>query len=397
MKKIIKFFVFLVLFALLGVNSVSAALQYCYGGGLAGVKFCSPDEKICEDKVGRGKNCYTEGKEDAVTASQPTHQEIVDKIIAPGGVEEKLIKEQYSTPTPPPPTQTPSQNYQLLAPIPTVEKTSGSLLVSYMKGLFTAAVGLAIVLAVVMIVIGGIEYVAAALPSEKEGGKKRIQGAIGGLLLILASWVILNTLNPKLLNVGLNLEKVGVIEGDTTGASNNGGVVSSGGKGVGGKNLGEVYKNVSEKYSDKIATACEQQGKTIPNCQSVVAGVISKESRGAPIAESKAGASGIMQLLKENGGRNCRKDDTTCIQGQMNTGVAQLANEYKKFGNVPDMLAAYNGGGSTKDGSSPSGRRPAMAPSTDCPRKRAWQCDINPGGLTETKNYVTDICGVAGC
>lgn len=113
--------------------------------------------------------------------------------------------------------------YQLLAPIPTIDKTSGITLVDYMKGVFVATIGLAIVLAVIELVVGGIEYVAAAVPSAKEDAKKRIGGAVGGLLLILLAWVLLQALNPKLLNVGLNLEKIAV----TGQASGGGGVVAA--------------------------------------------------------------------------------------------------------------------------------------------------------------------------
>jgi Ca2+/Na+ antiporter len=107
-------------------------------------------------------------------------------------------------------------NYQLLAPIDTIkaaDSSKGITLVDYMKGLFIAVIGLAIILAVVELVIGGIEYVAAAVPSSKEDAKKRIGGAVGGLLLILVAWILLQALNPKLLNVGLNLEKIAVVSG----------------------------------------------------------------------------------------------------------------------------------------------------------------------------------------
>lgn len=332
--------------------------------------------------------------------------------------------------------QSTESGYQLLAPIDTIkasDASKGITLVDYMKGLFVAAIGLAIVLAVVEIVIGGIGYVAAAVPSSKEEAKKRIGGAVGGLLLILLAYVLLQALNPKLLNVGLNLEKVAVVGQeagsaesknmcrfniqsnqqlgggpytqadcdaalDPSGAQECRQCSTSGGAGSGGvagRNFKQTYQNVSEKYAPEIKTACAQNGTTIPNCESVVAGVIAAESGGREIVSSSAGALGIMQLLPSNGGANCNTN--SCVQGQINTGVAQLAQGYNKFGTVPNMLAAYNGGGSVVDGTSPSGRRPAMAESQDCPGLLAWQCDINPGGLSDTKNYVTKICGVVTC
>jgi len=99
------------------------------------------------------------------------------------------------------------EGYVPLAPIPTLQNVVNPSIAVYMKGIFTAFVGLAIILAVIMIVIGGIEYILAALPSAKSDGKKKITGAITGLLLILISAVLLNTINPGLLRIGLNLDK----------------------------------------------------------------------------------------------------------------------------------------------------------------------------------------------
>jgi hypothetical protein len=130
--------------------------------------------------------------------------------------------------------QTTDAGYHLLAPFPfpILEKTTDITLVDYMKGVFVATIGLAIVLAVVELVIGGIEYAAAVVPSSKEDAKRRIGGAVGGLLLILMAWVILQALNPKLLGVGLNLEKVGMSSG--TGSATGGGLGTSPPPGAGG-------------------------------------------------------------------------------------------------------------------------------------------------------------------
>lgn len=74
---------------------------------------------------------------------------------------------------------------------------------AYLSNLYRITVGFAAVLAVVMIVWGGIEYIAsAANPSAKENAKKRIWAAIGGLLLALLSFLILQTINPSLVGGG---------------------------------------------------------------------------------------------------------------------------------------------------------------------------------------------------
>ena len=64
--------------------------------------------------------------------------------------------------------------------------------------------GIAAVLAMVMIVMGGIEYMTTELVSSKESGKETIRNAILGLLIALGAYLILNTINPKLLDACLD-------------------------------------------------------------------------------------------------------------------------------------------------------------------------------------------------
>jgi len=134
----------------------------------------------------------------------------------------------------PPPTQPSSQKgYTLLADIPTVTVKENTPLPVYLRGLVVAAVGIAIVLAVIMIVMGGIQYVLAAIPSSKEEGKKRIMGALSGLLLVLLSYILLQAINPELLKVGLNLTQT-VFDAPSAPPSGGGGGGGGGGSGGGG-------------------------------------------------------------------------------------------------------------------------------------------------------------------
>ena len=55
-----------------------------------------------------------------------------------------------------------------------------------------------------MIVMGGLEYMTSELISSKEEGKKKILGAIFGLVLALGAYILLFTINPDLLNSDLN-------------------------------------------------------------------------------------------------------------------------------------------------------------------------------------------------
>lgn len=99
------------------------------------------------------------------------------------------------------------RGYKLLAPLPGLEKFDTSKTCAfgeYLDIIIKLLIGICAVLAVVIIVVGGIEYMTSELVSSKEHGKNQIAGAIFGLLLALGAWLLLNELNPKLLELCLN-------------------------------------------------------------------------------------------------------------------------------------------------------------------------------------------------
>lgn len=75
----------------------------------------------------------------------------------------------------------------------------------YLSEMFQWIIGIAGVLAVLMIVIAGIEYM-SPVPSAKESGKNRAMAAILGLILALVSYLILQTINPDLVLQKLDLQ-----------------------------------------------------------------------------------------------------------------------------------------------------------------------------------------------
>lgn len=90
-------------------------------------------------------------------------------------------------------------SYQMLQPLPGVEPpTSEGGFMGYVVGMFNLLIGVAAVLAIIFIAIGGIQYITTDSISNKESGKQTINSAIFGLLLALASWLILYTINPNL-------------------------------------------------------------------------------------------------------------------------------------------------------------------------------------------------------
>lgn len=98
-------------------------------------------------------------------------------------------------------------NYVPLSPIPgTLEGEKVQSITRYLPQIFTLTVQIAAALAVIMITLGGIEYIGSESLGTKAAGKKKITNSIIGLLLIIGSWVILNTINPKLLDFNLDVK-----------------------------------------------------------------------------------------------------------------------------------------------------------------------------------------------
>jgi hypothetical protein len=75
---------------------------------------------------------------------------------------------------------------------------------NYLNIMIKIIIGIAAVLAMVMITMGGIEYMTSELISGKEAGKETITHAILGLVIALGAYLILYTINPQLLNVCLD-------------------------------------------------------------------------------------------------------------------------------------------------------------------------------------------------
>ncbi len=86
---------------------------------------------------------------------------------------------------------------------------------TYLSAIYNLTIGIAGVLSVLMIVIGGVEYIgSAANPSLKIEAKKRIWAAIGGLLLALTAYLILQTINPDIMKSSLSLPKIKIKENE---------------------------------------------------------------------------------------------------------------------------------------------------------------------------------------
>ncbi len=103
-----------------------------------------------------------------------------------------------------------SDSYCLLAPIPGISEVNpaNTDLGDYLNIIIKFTIGFAGALAVIMMVLGGIQYMSTDALSGKSEGRERITYALGGLLLALASYLILNTINPNLINLHLGIKGV---------------------------------------------------------------------------------------------------------------------------------------------------------------------------------------------
>ena len=102
-------------------------------------------------------------------------------------------------------------DYIPLAPLPgTVTAGGAATLETYLPGIFKLAIGIAGVLAVIEIIIGGLQYMSTDAIGGKQAGRERITAAIGGLLLALGAYIILNTISPNFVHLNINIEQVNV-------------------------------------------------------------------------------------------------------------------------------------------------------------------------------------------
>ena len=104
---------------------------------------------------------------------------------------------------------TPSGDYQLLVELPnitTVSKDSGFS--KYAQTIITLIIGFSALLAVLMFMIGGFTYMTGDSIGSKAEGRGIMTNAIFGFVLLLASYIILNTINPDLLKLNLDIKPI---------------------------------------------------------------------------------------------------------------------------------------------------------------------------------------------
>jgi hypothetical protein len=69
---------------------------------------------------------------------------------------------------------------------------------------FRWGISIAVILSIIMIMYGGLQYMTTDAYSGKAEGKEKVTGAIIGLILALSSFLILQTINPDIVDFDSN-------------------------------------------------------------------------------------------------------------------------------------------------------------------------------------------------
>lgn len=269
-------------------------------------------------------------------------------------------------------------DYNLLAPIREMTKAPKEM-GDYFRTIFELAIGLCAVLAVLMIVIGGVQYMGNESIFGKTEAKSKIAYAIGGLLIALGAYALLNTINPDLLGGKVTIDQVSAEINRTSGGGYFGVTIGTAGDPNANKNI-TTYDTLLKSASQKYGVEC-----------TLIKAFMYAESGGVNGQTSPAGAGGLIQLMPktfQEQGYDISKimdPETNIMAG------ASYLSKLKKNGcngvsessicnisNIQYLAASYNGGpGANKE-------------SKDCKNSTLWQC-TKYDGYKETRIYAPRV------
>ncbi len=92
-----------------------------------------------------------------------------------------------------------AQEYQLLQKLPGVGNTTN--LADLVSALINIMIAIGVLLAVMMLSVGGFQYMGQEAVSSKEDAKKTMTQAILGLMIIFGAYLILYIINPDILHI----------------------------------------------------------------------------------------------------------------------------------------------------------------------------------------------------
>lgn len=266
------------------------------------------------------------------------------------------------------------------------------------------------IVASILIVMAGFKLVTSGGNSAaKTAAKETFTNIFIGFLIILASWLLVDTVMKALVNQQaygmwnqiqcIEQPAARIVQPTGYEARSRGVAYVAGGAITGGSFTAAQAASLAGLTApdDIVAAAARAQGLDAEQTRNLQA-LMRVESGGCRSLTSPAGALGCMQIMPATAANYMRgssgQEVQSCLannQCNIALGTQIYADLYRRFdGDTRLVFAAYNGGPG------------AVAPSRDCPGQRRFECQWdNPEqtvpnvGYRETRNYVQRIPQVA--
>jgi|GEM_PF-3271153 len=226
----------------------------------------------------------------------------------------------------------------------------------YVSAVYKYLIGISVIIAIVFVMVGGVQYVLAAGTGDTAKAKSRIRNAVSGLVLLLCVYIILYTVNPNLtLFKGLSLTVIQREEIDNETPADfqtNFEVVSSPGNGGSGWNGVPMYDQKAYESTPYGPESCMKTGEgSTGNVKSSGCGVTAfamvSSALGTRVTPDIVAQTFWDETLNE--GKNFRPRNATTGCGQNGTAssaftesrlVAQagLRGRYISTGNTDEIL-----------------------------------------------------------
>jgi len=279
------------------------------------------------------------------------------------------------------------------------------------------------ILAVFVFIYAGFIMVSSRGDSAQiEGAKKLFSNVLIGFVIMLAAFLIINTVlsilvggtsgilnwqtiecqyaneSADAVDVNVDLEVhtsfisafTPVIIGNMPSAGSAGSVACSSSGLVNGDicyaknrcqtgNTGAACPRISTYDASIIAAASKY---SIPAER--IRGIMITESGGDPNARSPVGALGLMQIMPATARASCGLSSADLLVPSKNIdcGAKYYAQQYRSFGSHDLAAAAYNAG--------PGGN----SPSNSCPGLKKWQCPFDTGGCCSSGTVTATTCKI---
>jgi hypothetical protein len=116
-----------------------------------------------------------------------------------------------------------ADTYKLIEPLPCIDGVgnckAGDLqkeieINDYILYVYKFTIGISVFLAIIMIIWGGFLTITSEIPYVKSDGKDKITNAAVGLVMVLVSYIILATIDPRLVNINTTIEPIKINEAD---------------------------------------------------------------------------------------------------------------------------------------------------------------------------------------